>query len=116
MLLMLQSFNFKISHNFGIFFFQGDTAVVQCPSGATGFAKWKCENPDDKKQFESNTAWSPKGPSLAECRSLWLGELDSKLRGSLISVANVSHILADKTSNVQAETVLFGGDLVLGAR
>jgi len=93
----------------------GDTAVVQCPSGATGFAKWKCDSPEDKAKkaaFESNTAWSPKGPSLAECRSLWLGELDSKLRGGKISVANVSHILADKTSpHLQSETVLFGGDL-----
>ena len=32
-------------------------------------------------------------------------------------MANVSHILAKKTSAIQVgETVLFGGDLVLGAR
>ena len=78
--------------------------------------------------------WSTKGPTLAECRSLWLGELDTKLRGGLDSVSNVSKIFAEKTAQIndknhatsgtsasQPETeepvnIIFGGDLVLGAR
>ena len=60
---------------------------------------------------------------MAECRSLWLSDLDSKLRGGLVSVSNISKILAEKTAqlntNNQAEfkkNLIFGGDLVIGAR
>ena len=79
------------------------------------------------------------GPTLAECRSLWLGELDTKLRGGLDSVSNVSKLFAEKTAKIarqnnqnrltsgtltsepemtqqQPFNIIFGGDLVLGAR
>jgi latrophilin 1 len=92
-------------------------AVVQCPSGSTGFAKWPCDS-TGTTQLDRRAEWNIKGPSLAECRSLWLGELDSKLRGGLVSVGNVSNILAEKTSTQHTESsnILYGGDLVLGAR
>ncbi len=98
--------------------FQGDTAVLQCPPGSTGFAKWHCQPSGNSNLPRARTRaeWEPRGPTLAECRSLWLGELDSKLRGGLISVGNVSRILSEKTSEDAEAGVLYGGDLVLGAR
>lgn len=105
-------------------------AVVQCPSGSNGFAKWSCNHPDANRAFESQVSWSTKGPTLAECRSLWLGDLDAKLRSGLVSVTNVSKILAEKSAQFNkvvapdlhnnAENddspLIFGGDLVLAAR
>lgn len=101
--------------------------MVQCPSGSNGFAKWSCNHPDANRAFESQVSWSTKGPTLAECRSLWLGDLDSKLRSGLVSVTNVSKILAEKSAqfnkvptspdlNNADNPVIFGGDLVLAAR
>ena len=88
----------------------GETAVVQCPQGSTGFAKRACETPD--QSYDQRVHWSPKGPTLAECRSLWLGELDSKLRSGSLTVTNVSSEMAQNTHNSH----IYGGDLVLGAR
>ena len=113
------------THLLFILNFQGDVAVVQCPLGSNGFAKWSCNHPDANRPYESQVSWSTKGPTLAECRSTWIGDLDSKLRSGLVSVGNVSKILAEKTAQIsndhenQADSnnnVLFGGDLILGAR
>ena len=52
----------------------GDTAVMQCPSGSTGFAKWSCEH------GRPQAIWAQGNPSLQECVSIWLSDLDSKLR------------------------------------
>ena len=41
--------------------FQGDVAVVQCPSGSTGFAKWNCDHPDALRTYENQVGWSTKG-------------------------------------------------------
>ena len=98
--------------------------MVQCPSGSTGFAKWACDHANiaDRPTFDNQVSWSTKGPTLAECRSLWLADLDSKLRGGLVSVSNVSKILAEKTGKINTNDahdpndIVFGGDLVLGAR
>ena len=93
---------------------------MQCSSGSTGFAKWSCDHPDirdiDHAGSGKQVSWNSNGPTLAECRSLWLGELDSKLRSGLNSVSNVSKILAEKTAGIGENVGIFGGDLVLGAR
>ena len=47
---------------------------MQCPYGSTGFAKWSCEH------GRPQAAWAPGSPSLQECVSIWLSDLDSKLR------------------------------------
>ena len=38
----------------------GETAVLQCPSGSTGFAKWRCG---------ADSRWAAQAPTFAECRS-----------------------------------------------
>ncbi|TRY70742.1 hypothetical protein TCAL_12812 [Tigriopus californicus] len=80
----------------------GDTAVLQCPTGSIGFAKWHCD-------IESN--WASQAPSFNECRSLWLSDLDARLREG-VAMANVSHSLA-YYSGLQP---LFAGDLALFAQ
>lgn len=80
----------------------GDTAVLQCPTGSIGFAEWHCG-------IESN--WASQAPSFNECRSLWLSDLDARLREG-VAMANVSHSLA-YYSGLQP---LFAGDLALFAQ
>eukprot|EP00095_Tigriopus_kingsejongensis_P003806 maker-scaffold465_size163580-snap-gene-0.18 protein:Tk03806 transcript:maker-scaffold465_size163580-snap-gene-0.18-mRNA-1 annotation:"latrophilin cirl" len=80
----------------------GDTAVLQCPTGSIGFAKWRCG-------MHSN--WASQAPSFHECRSLWLSDLDARLREG-VAMANVSHSLA-YYSGLQP---LFAGDLALFAQ
>ena len=84
----------------------GDTAVMQCPSGSTGFAKWSCVH------GRPQAAWAVGSPSLQECVSIWLSDLDSKLRSGSLSVINASKTLAENS----ASQVLYGGDVVLAAR
>ena len=78
---------------------QGDTAVLLCPSGSTGFAKWTCGE---------DSHWATGAPSFNECRSLWLGDLDSRLREG-VPIANISHSLA-YYSGLEP---MYGGDITL---
>ena len=81
----------------------GDTAVLQCPADSTGFAKWRCAgDPVD---------WASISPSLAECQSKWLNNLDSRLRDGE-SIATVSSDLAQMSGLQQ----MYGGDLQLSSR
>ena len=84
------------------FLFQADTAVLQCPSGATGFARWRC-GPDSR--------WVGPAPSLSGCASLWLGDLETRLRES-VPVANISRSLAFY-SGLEP---MYGGDIARAAR
>ena len=79
--------------------------MLQCPHGSTGFAKWHCEIGPPQPR------WNEQGPTFSECRSLWLADLDSKLREG-VSTQNVSSILAEKSDS----KIFFGGDLPLAAR
>lgn len=81
----------------------GDTAVLQCPNDSTGFAKWRCNsNPIE---------WATISPTLAECQSKWLNNLDSRLRDGE-AISTVSGDLA-QLSGLQA---MYGGDLQLSTR
>jgi hypothetical protein len=111
----------------------GDTAVLECPSGSIGFAKWKCDrlvstpprhqqlhmnNGNGMSTWRSNSGlgetaarWSSLSPSLAECQSKWLANLDSRLRDGE-SIGGVSGDLA-QLSGLQP---LYGGDLKLASK
>ena len=80
----------------------GDTSVLQCPSGSSGFAKWRCG---------LDSVWSTQAPTFAECRSLWLGDLDARLRDG-VAIGNISNSLAYYSG---LET-MYGGDIALAAR
>lgn len=55
--------------------------------------------------------WATQAPSFAECRSLWLGDLESRLRDG-VGIANVSHSLAHYSD----QQAVYGGDIVLATR
>ena len=82
----------------------GETAVLECPPGSVGFAKWRCGR-------EPAADWSPLSPSLAECRSKWLNNLEARLREGE-AVGTVSGDLA-QLSGLQP---LYGGDLRLAGK
>ena len=82
----------------------GDTAVLQCPHDSSGFAKWHCRAGD-------TVSWDTLSPSLAECQSRWLNNLDTRLREGE-DIARISTDLA-QMSGLQP---LYGGDLQLSTR
>ena len=86
----------------------GDTAVLQCPPDSTGFAKWRCGH---KSEGVSRVEWATHSPTLAECQSKWLNNLDSRLRDGE-AISTVSGDLA-QLSGLQA---MYGGDLQLSSR
>ena len=82
----------------------GDTAVLQCPTDSTGFAKWRC-------RAGPTVGWASLSPSLAECQSRWLNTLDGRLREGE-DITEISTDLA-QMSGLQP---LYGGDLQLSSR
>lgn len=60
----------------------GMTAVVPCPLGTTGLARWACQ--------ESGFLWESAGPNLSGCQSIWLKRLLRKLEEeSIVHLAKV---------------------------
>lgn len=77
----------------------GESAIQQCPGGATGLAQWYC--------FAVPTLHRPPYPDLSECRSVWLTSLDTRINqdDALTGVANdLSQVTSSKT--------LYGGDMM----
>lgn len=63
----------------------GTVAVMPCPRGASGMARWECRSSD--RQFVGSN------PDLSQCRSMWLKRLYEKLqndnqRESIVLLAN----------------------------
>ncbi|XP_055714578.1 latrophilin Cirl isoform X2 [Phlebotomus papatasi] len=86
----------------------GDVNVQSCPGGATGIAKWRCLLRDTTDSHLS-AQWQPSSPDLAQCRSLWLNNLEIRVNmrdSSIISIANdLSQVTSSKT--------LYGGDMLV---
>jgi GPCR-Autoproteolysis INducing (GAIN) domain len=109
----------------------GETAVLECPSGSIGFAKWRCGGQADQRRRHSappppspdvaadigedggrsGVEWSGLSPSLVECQSKWLNNLDARLRDGE-AVGSVSGDLAQ----LSGRQALYGGDLQLATR
>jgi len=90
----------------------GDTAVLQCPNDSTGFAKWRCGPLLTSVDYDdTSVTWASISPSLAECQSKWLNNLDSRLRDGE-AIIRISDDLA-QLSGLQA---MYGGDLQLSTR
>ena len=113
-------------HEFTIvsmFCYQGDQAVLKCPSGSTGFAKWTCQYGEPQAQWSKSRMHTSArddidGPNLSECLSTWISDLDAGLRSGEISVINASKTLADMTSHHKRKKGfdMFGGDILLATR
>ena len=108
---------------------QGDQAVLKCPSGSTGFAKWTCQYGVPQAKWSKIWVYGEEnkeieGPNLSECLSTWMSDLDAGLRSGEISVINASQTLAEMTSTGRIESGdkneknrdLYGGDILLATR
>ncbi len=77
----------------------GREAIQLCPPGSSGFARWSCSH---------DGSWLTGSPNLAECQSLWLSRLESRMHaaGSLDSISSELAALTEAKS-------LYGGDLAV---
>ncbi|KAG8198214.1 hypothetical protein JTE90_015310 [Oedothorax gibbosus] len=68
----------------------GETAYAPCPDGASGTAKWHCN--------DSPLRWSPTFPDLSQCHSLWLENLKQRIKkgDSIISVISELALISAK--------------------
>ncbi len=80
----------------------GTAAVLACPQGSSGLARWECQSEGD---------WSTAWPDLSQCRSHWLSKLHQELRRQ----ESVVHLAKDTLHHLQAQP-LYGGDLSLLTR
>ncbi|XP_013773135.2 latrophilin Cirl-like [Limulus polyphemus] len=76
----------------------GETAVQKCPGGATGLARWKCN--------DETVSWEPETPNLNECKSVWVDNLRERMQGG-DSITSITSEIALMTFN----KVLFSKDV-----
>ena len=75
----------------------GELAIQPCPSGSTGFAKWRCS---------ADSGWFTGSPDLSECESGWLTRLNAQLREGDDVLE-----LADELSQTSKVKTMYGGDV-----
>ena len=75
----------------------GEEAIQVCPYGSSGFARWKCGQ---------DGQWETPLPSLADCQSSWLTQLEARMHSNG-DIALISSELSTRTS----EQKLYGGDI-----
>jgi latrophilin 1 len=93
----------------------GQVAIVPCPSGATGLARWACvqSEEDDTSSSSSSTGadWSGVQPDMSDCKSNAMANLEVRVREEEPENVIVS-TLATLTGGLRSRTgALFGGDL-----
>nr|XP_018896103.1 PREDICTED: latrophilin Cirl-like isoform X3 [Bemisia tabaci] len=76
----------------------GEVFVQPCPEGATGVARWRCENGHRV----------PATPDLSECRSLWLTSLEYRINDGGDSITQIANDLSQVTDG----RGLYGGDML----
>ncbi|XP_022245529.1 latrophilin Cirl-like isoform X2 [Limulus polyphemus] len=76
----------------------GEIAVQKCPGGATGLARWKCD--------EETVSWTPDQPNLNECKSIWVDNLRERMQGG-DSITSITSEMALMTLS----KVLFSKDV-----
>uniref|UniRef100_T1JBP7 Uncharacterized protein n=1 Tax=Strigamia maritima TaxID=126957 RepID=T1JBP7_STRMM len=79
---------------------RGEEAVVPCPIGVTGTARWKCD-------YDS-VQWVPRNPDLSGCQLTWISDLAADVDSDKFAV-NIASELATVTKN----QALYGGDTIL---
>ena len=75
----------------------GEEGIQVCPYGSAGFARWKCGQ---------DGQWETPLPSLADCQSSWLTQLEARMHSNG-DIALISSELSTRTS----EQRLYGGDI-----
>ena len=85
----------------------GDVAIVPCPNGATGLARWACLE-DGRWSSASASADQPAYPDLSDCKSSAMITLEARVREEDpedVIISSLAHLTSKMTSR------LFGGDL-----
>ena len=78
----------------------GHVAILPCPGGAKGFAKWSCA------YYEGIPMWTPLSPDMSECSSLWINHIENRIKSGESVVS-----LAEELAKNCKERILFGSDL-----
>eukprot|EP00096_Caligus_rogercresseyi_P002638 TRINITY_DN1483_c0_g1_i2.p1 TRINITY_DN1483_c0_g1~~TRINITY_DN1483_c0_g1_i2.p1 ORF type:complete len:1014 (-),score=273.48 TRINITY_DN1483_c0_g1_i2:685-3726(-) len=81
---------------------KGDIAIVQCPPGATGLARWACI--EDESGFGSE--WAGSQPDMSDCKSVGMTDLEVRVREKETE-RGLAYSLAHLTNSKD----LYGGDL-----
>ena len=83
----------------------GEVAIVPCPQGATGLARWSCL-PNQKSPFFPN--WSSGQPDLSDCKSNKMSTLESQVREE---VDDEEEIVSRLVKLTHSSKNFYGGDL-----
>ena len=84
-----------------------ETAIMNCPGGASGLARWHCTRMDGA---DGNVAvWERGTPDLSGCRSIWLSTLEKRVREGDV-ILGISSELSLVTNNSRE---LYGGDMII---
>ncbi|XP_040579286.1 latrophilin Cirl [Lepeophtheirus salmonis] len=81
---------------------KGDIAIVQCPHGATGLARWACV--EDESDFGSE--WAGIQPDMSDCKSIGMTDLEVRVREK-----ESENTLAYSLAHLTASKDIYGGDL-----
>lgn len=79
----------------------GQTATQPCPGGSKGEAKWICV-----RQQNGPAMWVPPKPDFSDCNSLWMINLENRLRNG----EGVINIASELEQKIRTNT-LYGGDI-----
>ena len=94
---------------------RGSEVVQPCPNGATGLARWRCQERDDVGEARATVVvvagqparWSTAQPDMSDCKSAAITNLEVKLRQ-----ADPENVIASSLAHLTGGSRrLYGGDL-----
>ena len=85
----------------------GQVAIVPCPYGATGLARWACVEAEAGSGAQTGAEWAGLQPDMSDCKSDAVAQLERDVREEEPENA-IASTMASLTGGRRA---LFGGDL-----
>jgi len=81
----------------------GREAILACPQGTSGLARWSCVGAGHGK---STPHWSTPSPDLSQCTSVWMEKIIRDLKKSELIINLASDLMQYVSANA-----LYGGDV-----
>merc|ERR1740124_18141 len=81
----------------------GTEAILSCPQGTSGLARWSCVGPGNGRKTPH---WSTPSPDLSECQSVWMEKIIRDLKKSELIIN-----LANDLMQYVSVNALYGGDI-----
>lgn len=75
----------------------GETAILPCPLGTSGLARWRCLN---------TGLWSENHPDMSDCKSEAATNLEARVRAE-----DPEAVLASSLARLTSKSHFYGGDL-----